>query len=148
MEKQISASGNISRPVVVFDAFRNFDFKGDLTTITYDGLNVNEGGAMNKDTGTFKASFNGIYEFSFYASSMQKVRIRLRVNGNVRATDQKDHLFYKGLTAPVVTLSMSVILELKANDKVSCFLEKGGALYERETHSMTTHFTGQLLALK
>ena len=44
---------NISRPVVVFDAFRNFDSKGDMTTITYDGLNANEGGAMNKTTGIY-----------------------------------------------------------------------------------------------
>ncbi len=49
LEKQISAtSGSIRRPVVIFDAYGNVTFEGDITTITYDGLNVIEGGAMNK----------------------------------------------------------------------------------------------------
>jgi len=148
LEKQISALSNdgsiSSRPVVVFDAYRNVTYKGAMTTITYNGLNVNEGGAMNKDTGTFKTPFNGIYEFSFYAISKLKVRVRLRVNGRDRAMTQKN----RSEGGPLATLSMSVILELVANDKVSCFLEKGGPLYERDTQSMTTHFTGKLLALK
>ena len=127
MEKQISVtSRSINKPVVIFDAYRNSTFEGDMTTITYDGLNVNEGKAMNKNTGIFKTPFNGIYEFGFYASSTRKVRVRLRVNGRDRATVQKDYIMESG--SLLSTLSMSVILELVTNDKVSCFLEKGGPL--------------------
>ncbi len=117
-----------------------------MTTITYNGLNVNEGRAMNKDTGIFTTPFNGIYEFSFYAISTRKIRVRLRLNGIDRAMTQKDFMHECG--SPLATLSMSVILELVTNDKVSCFLEKGGSLYERDTQSMSTHFTGKLLELK
>ena len=47
LEKQISATSgsSISRPVVNFDAYRNVIFEGDITTIRYDGLHVNESGA-------------------------------------------------------------------------------------------------------
>ena len=131
---------------VIFDAYRNVTFEGDMTTNKYNGFNVNEGGAMNKNTSIFMAPFNGIYEFSFYASSTRKVRVRLWVNGRDRATVQKDYIMDSG--APLSTLSMSAILEMVANDKVSCFLEKGGPLYEKDGQSMIPHFTGKLLALK
>jgi len=97
-----------------------------MTTIRYDGLNVNEGGAMNKDTGIFTTPFNDIYEFSFYASSIAKARVRLRANGKDRATTQRDYI--GDSNAPLAMLPMSAILELVANDKVSCFLEKGGPI--------------------
>ena len=109
-------------------------------------MNVNEGNAMNPNTGIFTVPVKGIYTFSFHGigsawkNPKDDVRVRLQVNGQWKAEGHGDKTHTH-------TLAMSAIFELKASDKVSCLLQTGGEIPDFK-ESMITHFTGHLLALK
>ena len=163
-EKQFSTLSQ--KPIVViFDAYRNTPYSDRGTIITYEGLHVNEGNAMNPNTVIFTAPLKGIYTFSFHAMTdrsrtyIEPIRIRLQVNGQWKATTEHhgqapsanfSGAIFLGVQIPshyTHMLAMSVILELKANDKVSCWFQTGGGIADWKD-SMITHFTGHLLALK
>ena len=143
---QYQVESLLESPVIFFSAYRTTPFTGDRSIITYNGLSVNEGGAMSASTGIFTAPLNGFYEFNFHAisnwmsTSNDHTRIRLMVN-NVSKTMSRGDKTYTH------TLSFSMIIELKAGDLVNCYLESGGILFDK-SNGMMTQFTGKLLAIK
>ena len=85
LKSQIS-NPSCGKPAIIFDAYRTSSFSNLKSIINYNGLYVNEGGAMNASSGIFKAPFNGIYEFHFHGTTNwlsvanDHIRVRLTVN--------------------------------------------------------------------
>jgi len=112
------------------------------SVIPFELARLNEGDAMNLDTGIFTAPVPGIYHFEFsgikeYYST--NLNVFLQVNGeNVgNAYTQPSN------TGNLESLSLSVSLRLKANDKVNLYNYGSGVLFDDINHN--THFTGWLV---
>ena len=89
------------------------------TTIPFYTEVFNLGGAMNPRTGVFTAPKNGRYSFSFKTRSYynKDAQLYFRVNGN--------RLLYVEGFSDYENMPISTVLDLKAHDKVDCYLSRG-----------------------
>jgi hypothetical protein len=55
---------------------QEFKTEGNLT---YDGCNINDGGAMNMSNGIFTAPRKGIYQLSFHANTVIKITLIIKL---------------------------------------------------------------------
>ena len=54
--------------------FRTQEFKIE-GNLTYNGCKVNKGGAVNISTGIFTAPRKGIYQFTFHANTVRRMKM-------------------------------------------------------------------------
>jgi len=147
--------------MVAFDAFRNKPFHEDQKYITFDGMKVNIGGAMDPDSGMFKAPVPGVYSFSFHgltqdgtATYVKLVHRKMgeteweNVAGTYRRHEKEEDEQTEIQDATKILknaegmLALSVLLELGEGDEVALFSYHGNL---RDGGWHYTHFTGYLL---
>ena len=115
-----------------FSALREI-FSNQKSTIPFDILKTNIGGGYDPKSGIFKAPSAGVYMFtvSGIGSVIVKSQIFFVLNGAFLSTSWAESQYG--------TYAMQHVLELKAGDKVSVYLEKGGL---GDTVGIYNHFTG------
>ena len=118
---------------VYFYVQRNSSFSR-IGSIPFELARLNEGSAMDIDSGVFTALADGIYHFTLSGikdDSRKMVWIKLRLNEKMigSAFGTKEWATYR----------LESILQLKKGDRVDLFLEKG-TCFDDEEH--WTHFIG------
>ena len=125
---------------VHFYVQRDSDFKG-FGVIPFKLARLNEGGAFNLASGTFRAPSPGIYHFDLSANKYYAATylgIFLQVNGvNVGLA-----YTYESVTGSHGAITLSASLRLAAGDNVTLYTD-GGELTDDIKHK--THFTGWLV---
>ena len=111
------------------------------SVITYEVELLNEGGAMNMNTGVFRAPVNGVYYFSFRgfqtgATLQSPVFAYLRVNRVIKATSTS---VFGG-----ITLSIECTIKLKKGDVVDTKKGPYGTFDDNKSEHLS-HFSGSLL---
>ena len=122
---------DIKSSQVHFYVQRNDSYSVKQTSIPFEHQRLNIGGAMNLKTGTFTAPRDGIYHFHFSAKG-KWLDIYLKHNGvNIG----------HGMSEYFSSLSIHATLELKKEDTVNLWLEKGDL---HDPSQKLTYFTGWL----
>merc|ERR1719415_500387 len=145
MQESVNAMPKVSETkMVAFDAFRNKPFHEDQKYITFDGMKVNIGGAMDPDSGMFKAPVPGVYSFSFHgltqdgtATYVKLVHRKMdeteweNVAGTYRRHEKEEDDENEIQDATKILknaegmLALSVLLELGEGDEVALFSYHG-----------------------
>ena len=132
---------NVASPIS-FYVQRNSSYSISMTTIPFEMTRLNEGGAMNVETGVFKAPEKGMYRFSLFGikdESNKMMTISLRKNGiQVTANDAYGTPYDK-----LVTYGLQSVLLLHQGDEIDLYLLEG-ALFDKEDRHVT-HFIGYLI---
>ena len=118
---------------VYFYVQRNSSFS-TVGSIPFELAQLNEGSAMDIDSGVFTAPGDGIYHFSLSGikgNLSQILRIKLRLNGEMIGS--------AFTTKEWATYHLESILQLKKGDRIDLFLDKG-TCFDDEEH--WTHFIG------
>ena len=140
LNSRLDATLNRSR--VYFDVFRKEGQTAVGNIVTYQGVNVNVGDAMDYKEGIFTAPHDGVYMFSFTAVKIENsfdLRFLMQRNGVVVTTTYGSS---EGDTS--ITLSMFVILQLNRGDRMT-IQHHTGTSYDTQLE-MFTHFSGALLS--
>jgi len=114
-------------------------FSDQNSIIPFEIEKLNEGKAMNLESGVFTATKSGIYHFSFVAAKYcrsTKLAIYLRKNeqmiGQAMATNWMDTFI----------LSLTSTLKLKEGDTIDLFMTTG---IIEDAEYQYTHFTGWII---
>ena len=103
---------------------------------------LNEGSAMDVETGVFKAPRNGMYRFSLFGikdESNDALIISLRKNGVAVTANNA----YGTEFAQLATYGLQSIMRLQQGDEIDLYLWQG-TLFDREDYHVT-HFIGYLM---
>jgi hypothetical protein len=127
---------------VHFYVTRNSDFKATVTPIPFDLAVVNEGNAMNLNTGKFTAPRPGIYFFSFAGTAYLSTSFYsyLYLNGNSIGSSW----VYENNVNKYSSMSFQSTLNLKKGDQVWVQIS-GSDSYLHDNGNHYTHFTGFML---
>lgn len=140
VEKPIGYVDVKSMPVH-FYVERSTSFSEQMASITFDIERVNEGNAMNLDTGIFIAPKLGVYSFDFSAvssSTESESNVVLFVNNSPKGSTMSN---YPG----EATVNLPSMWRLNRGDQVTLkLLDSKGKLYS-SSFNYYTHFTGHLL---
>jgi hypothetical protein len=123
---------------VAFDGYNPHHDTNYPSLIHFDTVLLNEGGALDTDSGAITIPLDGIYHFAFFCNehpSAPAVSIDVRVNGAVIGVIEAS-----GGADDLSVLSATVLLSLDAGDSVG-FYATSGSFYSQD-HS---HVTGRLV---
>ena len=126
---------------VHFYVQRNSSFKM-FGIIPFELAPLNEGNALDIDSGVFTAPVNGIYQFSLSGvkdGSNQSAWIKLRLNGEMIGSA------YAAEHIPWAPFYLSSIIQMKLGDRVDLILQQG-TCFDDMDH--LTHFTGSRLSIE
>lgn len=126
---------------VHFNVQRNIPLLKSDTVVTYQIIQMNDGRAMNANSGVFAAPANGTYQFSFSAVKgdlVHPLEFNFRLNG-----------IKFGGSSGVTTVhnssvSLQTTIKLKAGDRVDVYKEGNGTMYD-DGIKQHTKFIGSLL---
>ncbi len=147
--QNVIGSVKITTKNTFFYVQRHNSFSQINAVIPWEFERLNEGGAFDLSTGVFTASVPGVYHFEFHGvkdQSSHGLDIILQLNGNTFAAASTSGNAM-GISN---TLSLSVTIRLKVNDRVNLFNWKNaspsppGILFD-VAHLHVTHFSGWLL---
>jgi hypothetical protein len=137
---------------VHFYVQRNSDFGTTGTPIPWDLARVNEGNAMNLQTGKFTAPRPGIYFFSFTglaefpASSLKSfLGVLFYLNGGIFGAGYVEEANTAGYNSQ---LTVQSTLNLKSGDQIWMQIDHAkspGASLNDNNFNHNTHFTGFML---
>ena len=136
-----NSTSDDSWPPVHFYVQRNSFYSIQHSTIPFQLTKLNEGNAMNINSGIFTAPTDGIYRFALAGTkddSNQSLWIQLRLNGEMIGSAYGTDII------PWATYSLQSILWLKTGDQVDLFL-KNGTCSNYNNQIPSTHFTGSRL---
>ena len=125
--------------LVNFYVQRNSSYSKAKSTIPYELARINDGDAMNLQTGIFVAPRDGLYRFALSGikdDSKDHLWISLRLNGSNVASA------YGSEFSSMSTYSLHSTLKLGKGDQIDLYLQEG-VYYDTESH--WTHFTGSLI---
>ena len=133
-----SSDLNGAKPIC-FYVQKNTSYSKAKSSVPFELAKLNEGDAINVDTGVFTAPRDGIYHFSLSGikdDSKIELQIYLRLNELAVGAG------YVAKNSPKSTYSLHSNLSLKKGDTIDIFLFKG-VVYDSKSHY--THFTGALI---
>ncbi len=131
---------DIKTSPVYFYVQRTSSFSAAGAVIPFQREMLNQGGAMNLETGTFTAPRNGTYHFAFSGikdGPGGDMYIFLQLNGEAVA------LAYVGGTNGHFSYALKSTLKLKSGDEIRLYKYSGGILFDDSRQF--THFTGWML---
>jgi len=129
-------------PAVYFIAQKSVAHCDSESSVPFEIVNLNVGGAFNLKQKEFISPVAGIYEFTVKGSKTgnpEEMEISLRHNKKRVANAWVDYVGIHDFHTP---FSITSILKIDKGDRVDLFLVKG-CLYDDMNHY--THFTGKLL---
>lgn len=125
---------------VHFNVQRTIPLFKSNTVVTYQVTQMNDGKAMNVNTGIFAAPANGTYQFSFTTVKGDLVH---PLEFNFRLNSVKFGGSSAVTTVHNSTVSLQTIIKLKAGDRVDVYKEGNGTMYD--DGKQHTKFIGSLL---
>ena len=133
---------DIKTESVHFYVQRNTTFNQEKAVITFDLDRLNEGEAMDLESGLFTAPVPGVYHFEFCAQkddSHPYAMVVFQVNGETIGAAETSHY---DTSNTLLSLCLTSTVRLKANDTVNV-MNWNSAIYDDDNHH--THFTGWLI---
>ena len=127
---------------VYFNVQKNVGYCKPKSSIPFEIVNINVGGAFDSEHQEFVSPLDGIYEFTvkgLKTGKQQVTEVSFRLNGTPVAFTYADIASSHDYHAP---FSMNSILKLEKGDRIDLLLKKG-CLYD--DNNRYTQFTGKLL---
>ncbi|CAG0889756.1 unnamed protein product [Darwinula stevensoni] len=138
VEFQRDTGARIVEEGVYFDAYRTSTWTS-ISTMQFQGTEVNIGDAMAPSSGIFTAPLDGIYAFHIHFWTDTETTVTLRKNEETKAATHANDVYG---AEDAQTPGQSVLLQLSAGDKVTVYLNDGEVLSNSNRY---THFVGYLL---
>ena len=106
-----------------FDVFDSSRSVGSTGQVVFDGVKTNIGNAYDSSTGVFTAPSSGIYLFAYTCGDSSDFVTDLEVNGQSNRRNER-----KGDGVAFFWITVSVVVELQANDNVTVTVQQGASV--------------------